>query len=185
MADYAKIAAETRERFNARASAAKEKLRQREVAKDFFKAVEAGLASELLKANPELKAHGLAVGRKSGGIAMPMKRFDSQIRLNYGQSAFSEVNYDESLMVISIEMQGEPEEGAVSMVHKLSFQVIPGGDGDSGATARRIIPDEELGAEYPAIVIAETVIGGLIRGFYEEANSASPAVIPEGFSGGH
>jgi hypothetical protein len=163
MADYGKIAQEEKSKQDAVGFAANAKLRDEEASSSFFKSIETGLNKEIGKANPELQKHGLLEGHQKGGITMPPKRFDTQIRLSYGQVAFCEVNYDQKGSMVNVEMVGEAKGGREAVPKKLAFHIA---NAASGAIAHKMDADQETAGDVGAGDIAEIVVEGLIRGYF-------------------
>ncbi len=91
------------------------KQRREEASIAFFKNIEAALALELKKANPELHRYDLLVGHKAGGISMDPKRFETQVRLSYGRASSCEVNLDQANATIQVEMLGEPDASGIAV----------------------------------------------------------------------
>jgi hypothetical protein len=162
--DYRKVAEEERAKHDAAGFAATEDLRQREASSVFFRELEVALAEEIRKANPELEKHGLLTGHKSSGIALPPKRFPTQIRLTYGRTASCEVNFDQSQRTIYLELTVEPETGGETEPQRLAFQVS---GGPSGPVARKVESGQDTPGEFGTTEVAEIVILGLIRGHLE------------------
>lgn len=160
--DYAKIAQEEKAKQDAIAFAAIEKQRQEEASREFFKCIEAGLANEMMKANPELQKYGLLTGHKTGGISMDAKRFETQIRLTYGRAASCEVNFDQPHAMVQVDLILEQSGPAVPQ--KVAFRI---GKSSSGTVAGRILPDQEPMGRFLAEEIAEIVVAGLIRGHFD------------------
>lgn len=164
MIDYGKIAAEEKAKQDAAALKVAEKLKLATASEVFFSSIESSLANEISKANPALEKHGVLTGHKTGGIAMAPKRFESQIRMTYGRTAICEVNYESANSTIQVEMTGEPDESGPAKTHTVAFRVS---HSESGSIAQKIESDGEVLGKFGADEIAEVVIEGMIRGYFE------------------
>jgi hypothetical protein len=164
MIDYGKIAAEEKAKQDALAVAVAEKQKLATASEVFFSNLETALGNEIGKANPELEKHGVLTGHKVGGIAMAPKRFESQIRMTYGRTAICEVNYESSNSTIQVEMTGEPDPDGPAKTHTIAFRVS---HSETGSVAQKIESDGEVLGKFGAEEIAEVVIEGMIRGYFE------------------
>jgi len=164
MIDYAKIAREERAKQDAASRAAAEKQKREEASIAFFKNIEAALAIELKKANPELHKHELLVGHKAGGITMDPKRFETQVRLSYGRAASCEVNLDQANATVQVEMLGEPDASGIATPTGMLFQVA---HNPAGSIAQRLGPGEQVSGRFGPEEIAEVVVAGLIRSRFD------------------
>jgi hypothetical protein len=161
--DYGRIAEETKGKQDAAGVAAALKVKHAEASEVFFKSIEVALGKEIGKANPELDKHGLLTGHKAGGIAIVPKRFESQIRLCYGRTAFCEVNFDQTHSMIQVEMTGEGDGKGIAVPQVLNFHLS---SSDSAAVARKFESEKEIPGEFGPVDIAEIVTEGLIRGYF-------------------
>ena len=164
MIDYEKIAREEKAKQDAAVNAAIEKRKRDEASLLFFKSIEIGLAEEITKANPELQKYGLLTGHKTGGITMDQKRFDTQVRLTYGRAASCEVNFDQLNSMIQVEMVMEQIAETPVPPQKLAFCV---GFTQSGTIAGKVEPGKEPSGRFAPKDIAEIVLAGMIRGYFE------------------
>ncbi len=164
MIDYEKIAREEKAKQDAVISAAIEKQKRDEASLGFFKNIEIALVEELQKANPELAKHGLLTGHKSGGISTDPKRFDTQVRLTYGRAASCEVNFDQANSMIQVEMVMEQIGEVPVAPQKLEFCV---GFTQKGTIAGKVEAGKEPSGRFAPMDIAEIVLEGLIRGYFE------------------
>jgi hypothetical protein len=164
MIDYGKIAAEEKAKQDAAALKVAEKQKLATASEVFFSNIEISLGNEISKANPELEKHGILTGHKVGGIALAPKRFDSQIRMTYGRTAICEVNYESANSTIQVEMTGEPDEHGPAKTHTIAFRVS---HGKEGSVAQKVESDGEVLGKFGAEEIAEVVIEGMIRGYFE------------------
>ncbi len=164
MIDYAKLAREERAKQQAAINAAAEKQRREEACIVFFKNIEATLAIELKKANPELHKNELLVGHKAGGITMDPKRFETQVRLSYGRASSCEVNLDQANATVQVEMLGEPDASGIAVPESMLFRVI---HNHSGSVAQRLGPEQQVSGPYGPVEIAELVVAGLIRSRFD------------------
>lgn len=164
MIDYEKIAKEEKAKQDAVIVAAAEKRRRDEASLAFFKNVEISLVEEISRANPELQKYGLLSGHKSGGITMDQKRFDTQIRLTYGRAASCEVNFEQLNSMIQVEMVMEQVAETPVPPQKLNFCV---GFTQSGTIAGKVEPGKEPSGRFGPKDIAEIVLAGMIRGYFE------------------
>jgi hypothetical protein len=164
MADYAKIASEAKAKQDAIALAAVEKLKLAEASSAFFKAIDTSLTKEINKANQELQKHGLLTGHRAAGIALTPKRFETQIRVNYGRTAICEVNFEQTHSRIQVELSIEPEAGGTPVISAMAFNLA---NGKTGAIARKLVAGQEAPGDFGAGEIAEIVVVGLIRCYFE------------------
>jgi hypothetical protein len=164
MIDYGKIARDERAKQDAASNAAAQKQRREEASIAFFKNIEASLAIELKKANPELHKYDLLVGHKAGGISMDPKRFETQVRLSYGRASSCEVNLDQANATIQVEMHGEPDASGIAVPQSMLFQVT---HNQAGSAAQRLGPDQQVSGQFGPEDIAELVVAGLIRSQFE------------------
>lgn len=155
---------EEKAKENAAILAATEKLKREAASSLFFKSIEIGLGDEMMKANPELLKHGLLSGPKMGGITMDPKRFETQIRVTYGRAAFCEVNFDQGNSTVLIEMTLDQGADKPAPPQKLAFRV---GYTNSGPVAGKVEGDQEPSGRFGAEEIAQIVIAGIIRGYFE------------------
>jgi hypothetical protein len=164
MADYAKIAGEAKAKQDAIARAEVEKQKLVEASSAFLKAIETALTKEINKANQELQKHGLLTGHRAAGIAVTPKRFDTQIRVNYGRTAICEVNLEQTHSRIQVELSIEPEAGGPPVITPMAFNLA---NGKAGAVAHKVVAGQEATSEFGAGDIAEIVVVGLIRCYFE------------------
>jgi hypothetical protein len=165
MADYAKIAEEAKALQTAAHTAAIAEQKQNQALNLFFKSIEISLGNEINDANPELFKQGLLVGDKIAGITKAEQIFETQITLRYGNSTLCEVSLDPDKSTVQVEMSGDADAHGMVVLQKLQFQIS---SSDSGMVGHKLghkpgkVPDE-----FGAKNIAEVVIKGIIRGYFE------------------